>query len=338
MLSEIQFSDWLARYRINQATRAIISRIRANEPTRSVQDGKSNVTGRYPSQKMGHTIQFESHKVELAFIREYEFDDNVLEYYDQPEPIKVSYRTDSGRRVTTLTTPDFFVMRNDGTAGWEECKPEKDLESLSQKSERFVRDEKGQWRCPPGEEYANQFGLNFRVRSSAEINWIWQRNIEYLSDYIQSPNHHVPSAVESFIKALVSCKQGILINELIEAAETYTPDHILQLIATNALYVDLQLHSLSEQDSVPVYTSQEYAGASQPATAQLETHTVTVEQGAQLIWDGRLFMIANTGGDNIWLQNEQNGLIQVAQNEFEELLKIGAIREVTKKTDIYVLS
>lgn len=115
MLSEIQFSDWLARYRINQATRAIISRIRANEPTRSVQDGKSNVTGRYPSQKMGHTIQFESHKVELAFIREYEFDDNVLEYYDQPEPIKVSYRTDSGRRVTTLTTPDFFVMRNDAS-------------------------------------------------------------------------------------------------------------------------------------------------------------------------------------------------------------------------------
>jgi hypothetical protein len=33
---------------------------------------------------MGVTIQFESHRVELAFIYQLEHDSSVLEYYDQP--------------------------------------------------------------------------------------------------------------------------------------------------------------------------------------------------------------------------------------------------------------
>jgi hypothetical protein len=33
---------------------------------------------------MGRTIQFESHHVELYGIYEMEYDDDVLEYYDQP--------------------------------------------------------------------------------------------------------------------------------------------------------------------------------------------------------------------------------------------------------------
>ncbi|MCA1604225.1 MAG: hypothetical protein LC775_01785 [Acidobacteria bacterium] len=39
---------------------------------------------------MGVTIQFESHKNELARIRELEYDPEVLEYYDQPPSIKLT--------------------------------------------------------------------------------------------------------------------------------------------------------------------------------------------------------------------------------------------------------
>ena len=39
---------------------------------------------RYPSRKMGVTIQFEDHRVELAGIYEMEHDATVLEYFDQP--------------------------------------------------------------------------------------------------------------------------------------------------------------------------------------------------------------------------------------------------------------
>ena len=35
----------------------------------------------------------------------------------------------------------------------------------------------GKWYCPPGEDFARQFGLYYRLRSSAEINWVYQRNL-----------------------------------------------------------------------------------------------------------------------------------------------------------------
>lgn len=329
MMDEIQFSDWLTRNQFNPTTAALITRIRTSEPTRRVQGGKSNVTGRYPSRKMGHTVQFESHKVELAFIREYEFDDNVLEYYDQPGPIKISYRASTGRQTTVLTTPDFFVIRNDGTADWEECKVEQELERLAEKSERFVRNDEKQWRCPPGEEYAGKYGLNFRVRSSAEINWVWQRNIEYLSDYLQAPDYPVGSEAESFLKALVSCRQGIFLSELIGNSERFTADDIFQLIARNELYVNLHVHPLNEHDKTPVYTSREHSSISMPTAPTFES-SVTVEPGSTLIWDGRLFQIINCGDENIYLKNEQGGVTPLGNNEFEGLVKIGAIRGLGK--------
>ena len=278
---------------------------------------------------MGHTIQFESHKVELAFIMEYEFDDNVLEYYDQPGPIKISYRSVNGRQTTAFTTPDFFVIRNDGLAGWEECKPEQDLVGLSKKSERFINDE-AKWRCPSGEQYSARYGLYFRVRSSSEINWVWQRNIEYLSDYFQALDH--PSQIspdsESFIKALVSCKQGVLLSELIANAERYAADDVFQLIASNGLYINLNVHSLSEQDRTPVYTDQVHAEYCQPVVSQLEGSTIKVEPGSTVSWDGRLFQIVNFGDEKVWLQNDQGDLATLEHVKLGELVRTGAVRGV----------
>jgi putative transposase len=280
---------------------------------------------------MGQTIQFESHKVELPFIKEYEFDDNVLEYYDQPGPIKISYRTVSGRQTTALTTPDYFVIRNDGSAGWEECKPEQDLMCLSKKSERFKLD--GEiWRCPPGQEYAAQYGFYFRVRSSSEINWVWQRNIEYLSDYLQAPDHLVAANAESFLKALISCKQGIFLSELVEKAKSYTPDDIFQLIARDELYVDLHVHALSEQDRTPVYTSKDQATVSHLPIAALVSQPVTTEPGSKLVWDGRMFLIVNLGEGSIWLQGEQGHVATLTINKFDELIKTGAVRAVANNS------
>lgn len=59
-------------------------------PTRRVGGGRDNVSGRYPSRKMGLTIQFQSHGVELPLVYEMEHDPGVLEYYDQPPSIPLA--------------------------------------------------------------------------------------------------------------------------------------------------------------------------------------------------------------------------------------------------------
>lgn len=82
MLSDQEFDSWCQCLHLSEATKAVVQQIRSREPVRRVGGGGRNVCGRYPSHKMGRTIQFESHKVDLPAIEEYEDDDDVLEYYD----------------------------------------------------------------------------------------------------------------------------------------------------------------------------------------------------------------------------------------------------------------
>jgi hypothetical protein len=73
-----------------------------------VQGRAQNVSGTYASRKMGLTIQFESHKVELWAIYAMEYDAQVLEYFDQPHTLTLTYQSPSGRTVRTAHTPDFL--------------------------------------------------------------------------------------------------------------------------------------------------------------------------------------------------------------------------------------
>lgn len=86
MFTSSEFHDWCRKLRLAASTCDLIARIRFSPPARRVQGRAGNVCGTYPSRKMGMTIQFESHTVELGSIYLMEHDEEVLEYYDQPPP------------------------------------------------------------------------------------------------------------------------------------------------------------------------------------------------------------------------------------------------------------
>jgi hypothetical protein len=135
---------------------------------------------------MGATVQFESHRNELPAIYDLEDDQDVLEFYDQPPQIQLKYQNEKGRPVTVLHTPDYFVLRTNN-AGWEECKEEgKLVEEARTKPNRYLQGEDGEWRCPPGEQYAERFNLYYQIRSSRDINWTRIRNRQLLQDYIRA--------------------------------------------------------------------------------------------------------------------------------------------------------
>ena len=208
MLSPQALESWCKEVGVLPPARALIDQIRKSDPARRVGGGRSNVSGRYPSRKMGVTVQFESHRVELAGIYEMEHDVEVLEFYDQPIQIKLHYEAPGGKPLGVLHTPDFFVIRKT-TAGWEEWKTEEDLLRLAERSpNRYCSRKNGQWRCPPGEAYAKEFGFYYRVRSSREINWVYQRNIQFLEDYLRSDLPIRPESHER-VRALVSARSAI---------------------------------------------------------------------------------------------------------------------------------
>src|SRR5260370_41027861 len=124
-MDEFELSWWCDRLQHSQTARRVIEGIRSSEPVRNRQSRVGNWTGRYASDKMERTIQFESRTEEFLAVVSYEHDEAVLEYYDQPSKIEMRYMSggDSPRPVVFWHTPDFFVLRVDGV-GWEEWKPE----------------------------------------------------------------------------------------------------------------------------------------------------------------------------------------------------------------------
>ena len=88
-LTDEEFRAWCQSNKIEPQTEAYIQRIRESEPSRKVQSRASNVSGRYPSVKMGCSIQFESQHVELWGLYTMEHDSDVLEMYDQPTRIQL---------------------------------------------------------------------------------------------------------------------------------------------------------------------------------------------------------------------------------------------------------
>ncbi|MEL6442201.1 MAG: Tn7 transposase TnsA N-terminal domain-containing protein [Cyanobacteria bacterium J06621_8] len=173
-LSRIVWDAKRNRLKYSQQTQNEINTIRNSKPSRRVSGGKKSVSGRYPSQKMGVTIQFESHKVELPFIYRLEHDNDVLEYYDQPPSIKLSYKSKTGRAIGYYYTPDFFIIKED-SAGWWECKPEVQLQEFAEKKpERYILGDDNEWHYIPAEAYASERGLNFQIWSSASIEWTLQ--------------------------------------------------------------------------------------------------------------------------------------------------------------------
>ena len=282
-------------------------------------------------------IQAESHRNELAGVYEKEHDPDTLEYYDQPPPMKLVYTARSGRRVGVWHTPDYFVIRSD-SMGWEEWKTEEQLGSLKESMpNRYVQEEDGGWQCPPGEAYAQPLGFFYRVRSSREINWIFQRNLLFLEDYLRSDCPVVQDQQIEAIRQLVLANPGMILKNLVlEAAsldQGITSDHIYTLIACGQLIADLYTLPLAEGERVPVFGDEESARAHALVKTSFSSETspqgtcVDVRVGAEIIWDGRGWTIVNVGKDQIAMLGADGNLVHLPNPAFEMLIqqnRIGA--------------
>lgn len=87
MFKDDELDQWCRRNLVSDRTRQLINQVRQSDPARHVRSVAGNVSGRYPSRKMGRTIQFESHRNELAAILTYEHSPEAIEFWDQPPTI-----------------------------------------------------------------------------------------------------------------------------------------------------------------------------------------------------------------------------------------------------------
>jgi transposase InsO family protein len=337
MLPDIEFDLWCRRLGLSESARRCIEQIRSSPPSRQVRSGTRNVSGRYPSKKMGVAIQFESHRVELAAIHEMEHDEDVLEYYDQPFPIKLNYRAKNERQIGVMHTPDFFVIRH-GSAGWEEWKRKDELQKLAERMPHRYQQDESRWRCLPGEQYADGFGLYYRVRSSAEIDWVYQRNVLFLEDYFRADAPAMTNGTEDQILSLVASSPGIILSEVLQAVGGDS-DTVYKMVAADRIYVDLHTAPLAEPQLVRVFRDRETALAyihiaGSPANRlHGAPRMINVVAGSSIQWDGKPWQIINVGETKTALLATDGAFVELAHDTFNNLVKQSQVTGLAAETD-----
>lgn len=324
-----EFNKWAENLNLPEEVKEEIQIIRTSDPARLVGGGARNVPGEFTSKKMGLTIQFESSKVELPAIYMMEFDDNVLEFYDQPPTLKLN--------KVGWRTPDFFVIEND-KAYWIEWKTEDELIKLSQKKNpKYYMDEDRNWRYTPGEEYSKKRGLEFMVGSSKDINWTLQRNLIFLKDYIgsKSPDQN---AITS-IKKLIMSSPGISLKELMDhSSDDFTIDDIYTLIYLNIIYVDLFASLLVEPESAKVFLSKEqnksFTNILEASKEKKKPIAVIISNGSKIMWGEKQWKIINHDAKNIFLVSDSGEHNNIPVKTFEIYVAEGFINGLNNVEDI----
>ncbi len=336
-LDGIALQTYFRRLKLEKDAQDLLIRIRSSPPSRSPDSRAGNMPVWYPSKKMQCIIKAESAKVEFGFLLEAEHDDEVLEFWDQPPPIELLYHDRRGRLQHPLHTADYFVFRT-RSAGWEECKPvEKLIQFVQHDSTRYALDEQGQWHCPPGEVCAAKYGLTYRVRASDQINWAAQDNWLYLDDYYQDLEKLAISEADlAILHQIVDEYPGITLADLRVAASPIRSEQINIAIARHALYIDLSAYRLTEPERTPIFRNRKEALAHHPFGRSADdlgiaAHPVVIEQGSQVLWNGRPWRIA-VGQTELTLVPEDGTPIPLLRSAFDALVKEGKLVGVQTQT------
>ena len=313
----------------------IITKIRNSPPVRSVRGGRNNVRGRYPSQLMGVTIQFESHTCELPVIYTLEYiESDVREYYDQPYTFMIEYVNRKGRKVHVAYTPDFFII-HDTFIEFIECKTEDDLRKMmTDRPGFFVLNKDGLWHCPPVEKALARYGFRHRVISSAEIDITLYNNVIFFEDYLHVNTAPVSSQIKSSVLQVVEVASRITLEELLNLTFTLggTADDIHTLIARGDLYVNLSAELIEDRKYVWVYLDKEAAELHRPKDLYFDyarAKYTTIKEGARFVFNdptNKTFRVVLVGENKIYMESEDGATPCLSLSHFERLVRDGELK------------
>ena len=330
MLDDVQFDLLCKKLGLSKEAEARIRQTRKSPPARKVGSGGGgarNVSGSYPSRKMGVTIQFDSHTVELHRIYMLEHDPRVLEFYDQPKPkLTVECRGSDGKLRKRQITPDFFILAVD-EIGWEEDKDESNLILLPATNPGlYAIDEGGNVRCPPGEAAAKPLGLFFRVYSSANVPADLVRNFLFLDDYYRT-DLELPAGVLRRVLEVVGETSCLTLAELFGRTKSIASiDEVHLMIARELIHADIWHGRLIDPDTVSIFSDRQSLDANMASIIQRPSAgVIKYPPDTHVLWDGREWIVANVGATSVFLRHECGDVTELHCDAFEKLVARGRI-------------
>lgn len=337
--------------------RRLVEKARKDAPVRKVQSTGGNIITECVSFKMGRTILTESRTVEYLAQIQYEYDDDVIEYYAQPCEMEL-VRTDGGNKKKSRITlvPDFLVIRHNMLL-IEEWKTENRLLKLAAKYPgRYVREIDG-WHDPEVESYYNDLGITYRLRSGAEHPQQFVMNLEFLSDYFDQSCPPVEKEKIQLIQEVLSKKAYLTIAELFSITNEYIKERLSEVqteylspkaIVYDDIYkaiVDKKVaFDFYKEDASSTHTALVYRDSitllldqtieQMPQAARLESLHFSLYVGASIEYEGEVYRILLLGKEKIIITSESESTLELKIEVVETLYQQGKINIInTQGTD-----
>jgi putative transposase len=215
----------------------------------------TNVCSWIVSEKMSHTISTESRTAEKAFVIISEYDDRILEIWDQPQPIKIEKINKNGDRRGGAYTADFVINTKDGPRVIE-VKPFPVLEKLIvEYPENWIKDDRDEFHYLPAEKAYLDLGLVHKVFAYKTEHQFLVANLELMMRSRSMENHDPSTSLrvsmafeESFSWSLYDLKERL-------SLPSY--ESIIQLIDQRKIFCDIKDELLSEPMSCFVAPSED---------------------------------------------------------------------------------
>lgn len=251
MLTENEYYDYTKSYLLENTAIDYMQQTRLGEPSRLVgTNAVKNVTTFFPSNKMGFTISTESSTCERYFVIEAEYDEEILEYWDQPEPIEITRKNKAGTR-NAYYTPDFLVLYKSGPCIIE-MKTREQLDRLVDKyPEEWIREESNgyvEFRFLPAEIAFNKIGLKFKVVANTQFNHIRISNLNLLLKTRKEPSSPSIKLVDK-VRTVLASNGVMTMSQIRKEISELNLTEILQLIDHKIIYGDLSEQMLSQPNS-----------------------------------------------------------------------------------------
>jgi len=246
MLSNSEFEARLRSHDLPEAGIAYLRRVRTSPPSRNVSStGMRNTTWRYASQKMACTIQGES-TLERNFLVSCEYKKSIAEFWDQPEPVSVTFAGKDGRSQRVSYTADILAIEDAGIIAYQ-VKPKKECDRLvEQRPSRWSRTESGYEDVSASEAFASM-GIGHRVVTEEDISAIAAENYCLLLQARRASSETNLDQARGILTILSD--EGVLtISSLLRKSGGTDSTTLLRLIDDGQVAALLGWHRLVDQD------------------------------------------------------------------------------------------
>lgn len=323
-----QLSDHLRSLGLPEPGIARVRRAFADDPGRAVRSGALNVSGIYPSRKMGCTIQFESRTMELPTIVRLEHDATILAYVDQPAGgINYQHRgVDGGATFPVQLKPDFLVLETDAVY-YVDVEPEAGLRDLMAKHPGFVtQDADGRFHRPGAEAALADLRIGYRIVTERDLDPILTRNLVYLVPAFGRPAPD--AATVARVRGPVLAEPGISFAALVGACG---PETVCDVLAHDRIWVDLEREVLEDPEHARVYpdeaSGRRLAARRTPSWAigSGRPDILAPRVGMRLSFDGQGLELVVVGPDEVLARRADGSSIPFARTELEALWRSGAL-------------